>query len=70
MKTTYKIANQTDTRKIAEYLARHGEHLLPMVGLIEASRTVQPFHNVATFLDADLLTKPSHQRLQATSNSN
>lgn len=38
MKTTYKIANQTDTRKIAEYLASHGEHLLPMVGLIEASR--------------------------------
>ena len=38
MKKAYKIAKQSDTRKIAAYLARHGEHLLPLVGQIEASQ--------------------------------
>ncbi len=38
MKRPYKIAKKSDTREIAEYLARHGEHLGPMVELIEGSR--------------------------------
>jgi len=38
MKPTYKIDTQTDTLKFSEYLASHGEHLLPMVGLIGAAR--------------------------------
>jgi transposase-like protein len=37
MKKNYQIAEKTDTREIAEYLVQHGEHLLPMLGLIEAS---------------------------------
>jgi uncharacterized phage protein gp47/JayE len=38
MKRTYKIAQQSETRKIAEFLACHGAHLMPMVELIEASK--------------------------------
>jgi len=38
MKRTYKIAKQSDTRKIAEFLACHGAHLMPIVELIEASK--------------------------------
>ncbi len=38
MKKSYRIAKKSDTREIAEYLARHGEHLLPMVDLIETSK--------------------------------
>lgn len=38
MRKFYRIANKGDTRNIAEFLARHGEHLLPMVDLIEESR--------------------------------
>ena len=38
MKKSYRIAKKTDTRVIADYLSRHGEHLLPLVELIETSR--------------------------------
>ncbi len=38
MKKSYRIAKKSDTREIAEYLARHGEHLLPMVELLETSK--------------------------------
>lgn len=38
MKKAYRIAKKTDTGRIAEHLALHGEHLLPLVGLIESSK--------------------------------
>jgi len=37
MKKSYQIANKTDTRKIAEYLALNGQLLMPMVELIEGA---------------------------------
>ncbi len=38
MKESYRIAKKTDTRKIADYLATHGDYLLPLVDLIETSK--------------------------------
>ena len=37
MKKSYRIAKKSDTQEITEYLVRHGEHLLSMVDLMEAS---------------------------------
>jgi len=33
-KTTYQIADRTDSRKLTEFLCRDGQFLLPMVELI------------------------------------
>src|SRR5512136_3346682 len=33
-KTTYQIADKTDSRKLAEFLCQQGQFLLPMVELI------------------------------------
>ncbi len=38
MKKSYRIVTHKDTQGLAEYLARYGQLLLPMVELIEASR--------------------------------
>ena len=38
MKTAYQIAEGRDSRTLAEFLAKEGQLLLPMVELIEQSR--------------------------------
>lgn len=38
MRKSYSIVNQKDSQSIARYFARHGQALLPLVDLIEASR--------------------------------
>ncbi len=38
MSESYSILTTKDTRELSSYLAQHGQILLPMVGLIEASR--------------------------------
>jgi len=38
MKKSYRIVTHKDRQGLAEYLARNGQLLLPMVELIEASR--------------------------------
>lgn len=38
MKPSYQIVDVKDSRSYAKYLAKHGQLLLPLVELIEASR--------------------------------
>ena len=38
MEKTYQIAEKNDSRSLAEFLAKHGQGLLPMVELIEQSQ--------------------------------
>jgi transposase-like protein len=39
MKQTYQITNHLDSRSLAKFLAKEGQLLLPMVGLIEQAQT-------------------------------
>jgi hypothetical protein len=38
VKKSYQIATERDSRRLAEFLARNGQILLPMVELIEESK--------------------------------
>ena len=37
-KTTYQITDKTDSKKLAEFLCKEGQFLLPMVDLIPGPR--------------------------------
>ncbi len=38
MKTSYQVVGKEDRARLAEFLAKEGQHLLPLVGLVEQSK--------------------------------